>query len=70
MARAWWQWGKPAQTALALLAAYRQAPGEIRERPTIRKIAGNLAEQHPQVPGVRELTSAIGRRSTPDHRLG
>jgi hypothetical protein len=70
MARAWWQWGKPEQTALALLAAYRQAPSEVRDRPTIRKIAVNLAEQHPQVPGVRELTSAIGRRSTPDHRLG
>ncbi len=62
MARAWWQWGKPEQTALALLAAHRQAPVEVRDRPTIRTIAVSLAEHHPRVPGVRELAAAIGHR--------
>ena len=62
MARAWWQWGKPEPTAHALLAACRQAPAEVRDRPVIRKIAVSLAESHPRVPGVRELASAIGHR--------
>src|SRR6266851_187803 len=62
MARAWWQWGKPEQTAHALLAACRQAPAEVRDRPAIRGIAISLAERHPRVPGARELASAIGHR--------
>jgi tetratricopeptide (TPR) repeat protein len=35
LARAWWQWGKPDQAARALLAAHRQAPAEVRDRPSI-----------------------------------
>jgi hypothetical protein len=62
MARAWWQWGKPEQTAMALAAAYREAPGEVRQRPRIRKIVTELAERHPRVSGVRELAHAVTRR--------
>ncbi len=61
MARAWWQWGKPEQTAHALLAAFEQAPSEVRDRPAIRRIADDLADRHPRVSGVRELTAAMGR---------
>lgn len=62
MARAWWQWGKAEPTAEQLLAALHQAPGEVRDRPSIRKTAVNLIEKHPRVSGVRELATAIGRR--------
>jgi transcriptional regulator with XRE-family HTH domain len=62
MARAWWQWGKPEQTTHALLAAHRQAPAEVRSRPAIRKIVTDLAEHHPRVAGVRELTIAVGQQ--------
>ncbi|MGH3835403.1 MAG: hypothetical protein ACRDSF_06825, partial [Pseudonocardiaceae bacterium] len=55
MARAWWQWGKPEQTARALLAAHRQAPAEVRDRPAIRKIVTDLTRQYPRVAGVHEL---------------
>ncbi|MFE3588149.1 helix-turn-helix domain-containing protein [Streptomyces niveus] len=61
MARAWWQWGKPEQTALALLAAHREAPSEIHERAGIRSIVTALAERHPRTTGVRELTVLAGR---------
>ena len=63
MARAWWQWGKPEQTARALLAAHHQAPVEIRDRPAIRKIVTDLAELHPRTAGVRELATAVGHRA-------
>ncbi|GAA4196642.1 hypothetical protein GCM10022252_44300 [Streptosporangium oxazolinicum] len=60
LARAWWQCGKPEQAAHALLAAYQHAPGEIRERPSIRAIVTQLAARHPQVAGVRRLVAAVG----------
>ncbi|MCW2765806.1 MAG: Transcriptional regulator, contains XRE-family domain, partial [Nocardioides sp.] len=52
MARAWWQWGKPEETAQQLLAAYSHAPSEVRDRPAIRRIADDLAALHPRVSGV------------------
>jgi transcriptional regulator with XRE-family HTH domain len=57
-ARAWWLLGKPEQTAQCLLSAHRRSAAEVRERPAIRKIVTGLAEQHRQVPGVRELAAA------------
>ena len=60
LARAWWQRGDPEQTARALLAAYRHAPGEIRERPSIRAIVTQLATRHPHVAGVQRLAAAVG----------
>lgn len=58
MARAWWRWGKPEQTAHALLAAHRVAPAELRDRPSIRAIVTDLAQRHPHAGGVRELVTA------------
>lgn len=59
LARAWWQWGKPEQTALALLAAYREAPSEVRDRAGIRSMVAGLVERHPRVGGVRELSALV-----------
>ncbi|RBQ16235.1 transcriptional regulator [Spongiactinospora rosea] len=56
LARAWWQWGKPEQTARALLEARREAPDEIR-RPSIHRIVTELAAQYPRVAGVRALAA-------------
>lgn len=63
MARAWWAWQRPAQTAQALLTAYRSSPGEVRDRPAIRHIVAELAERHPHTAGVRELRTAVSLRS-------
>ncbi|WP_330174672.1 hypothetical protein OG875_14640 [Streptomyces sp. NBC_01498] len=60
MARAWWQWGKPEEAALALLAAHREAPSEVCDRAGIRAIVGSLAERHSRTAGVRELTQLVG----------
>ncbi|MFJ2603728.1 helix-turn-helix domain-containing protein [Streptomyces sp. NPDC091279] len=59
MARAWWAWQRPAQTAHALLTAHRASPGEVRDRPAIRRLIHELAERHPRVSGVRELRTAV-----------
>jgi transcriptional regulator with XRE-family HTH domain len=59
MARAWWAWQRPEQTARALLDAYRASPGEVRDRPAIRSIVTELAERHPRTSGVRELHAAV-----------
>ncbi|MBT2895570.1 helix-turn-helix transcriptional regulator [Streptomyces sp. McG3] len=63
MARAWWAWQRPAQTAQALLTAYRSSPGEVRDRPAIRRIVAELAGRHPRTTGVRELQTAVSLRS-------
>ena len=60
LARAWWQWDKPEQTAKALIAAHRHASAEVRDRPAIRNIVTDLAQRHPNVSGVRELVAAVG----------
>ena len=61
MARAWWQRGSPEQTARRLLAAYQQAPGEVRDRPSIRKIADDLVNHHGRISTVRELAAVLPR---------
>lgn len=60
LGRAWWQWGKAEQTAAELLSAARVSPGEVRDRPAIRQIVGDLRSRHPRVTGVRELVAAVG----------
>ncbi|WP_440099727.1 helix-turn-helix domain-containing protein [Streptosporangium sp. H16] len=62
LARAWWQWGKPEQTTVALLNAFRQSADEVRARPSIRAMAVTLIDQHPRVAGVQTLAVAIGHR--------
>ncbi|MDF3303176.1 helix-turn-helix domain-containing protein [Streptomyces tropicalis] len=64
MARAWWRWNKPEQTAHALLAAHRTAPAEVRDRPSIRAIVTDLAHHHPRSSAVRELVAATRVRTT------
>lgn len=59
LARAWWQHGRPEQTALALIAAHRQAPAEVTDRPGIRRIAATVTDRHPQASGVRELHAIL-----------
>lgn len=59
LARAWWMRGRPEETAHALLAAHREAPSEVRDRPTIRYIADDLTARHPRVAGVRELATVL-----------
>lgn len=59
MARAWRAWGRPEQTARALLDAHRASPGEVRDRPAIRSIVTELAQRHPRAVGVRELHAAV-----------
>lgn len=61
IARAWWQHGRPEQTAAALLAAYREAPTELTGRPAIRRIGLDLIHHHPQASGTRELRIALHR---------
>ncbi|MEU3600522.1 helix-turn-helix transcriptional regulator [Streptomyces sp. NPDC006798] len=63
MARAWWQWGKADETTLALLAAHREAPAEVRDRPSMRAIVTELTERHPRTTGVRQLAAAMHARS-------
>ncbi|MGR6998715.1 hypothetical protein ACU686_12350 [Yinghuangia aomiensis] len=60
LARAWHQWGKPEQTAAALLAAYRESPGDVRDRTSIRGIVDDLRQHHPRAVGVRDLVAAVG----------
>ncbi|MFJ5608472.1 helix-turn-helix domain-containing protein [Streptomyces sp. NPDC093221] len=60
MARAWWQWGKAAQTATALMDALRVSPSEVRDRPALRRIVTDLRDHHPLVPGVRDLAALTG----------
>ncbi|MFF5159948.1 transcriptional regulator [Streptomyces sp. NPDC000348] len=59
MARAWWQWGKPEQTAQSLPAAFRVTPAEVRDRPSMRAIVKELYRSHPRVSGVRELGRTV-----------
>jgi hypothetical protein len=59
MARAWWQYGRPEQTAAHLLAAHSHAPAELLGRPTIRKIATTLRDNHPRVIGVPALATVF-----------
>ncbi|MFE0055377.1 helix-turn-helix domain-containing protein [Streptomyces sp. NPDC059003] len=63
MARAWWQWGKPEETAVALLSAHREAPAEVRDRPSMRAIVTELTERHPHTSTVRQLAAAVRTRS-------
>ena len=61
LARFYWQWGKPEEATAELLTAYRHAPAEVRDRPSIRRIAAEVVERHPRVAGVRHLARAISR---------
>lgn len=59
MGRAWWSWDKPAQTAESLMAAFKESPQEVRDRPAIRGIVNALRQRHLKVAGVRELVDVV-----------
>jgi len=63
VARAWWAWQRPEQTAQALLAAHRASPSEVRDRPAIRSIVYELTERDPRTTGVRELHAAVHQQA-------
>lgn len=63
MARAWWQRGKVEETAAALLAAHREAPAEVRDRPSMRVIVAELTERHPRAASVRQLGAVVRART-------
>jgi hypothetical protein len=62
VARAYHQWGKPGPCYRALLAAERAAPGEVRYRPPVHRIAEDLlrADRRQALPGLRAFTHRIG----------
>jgi hypothetical protein len=64
LARAWWQWNKPEQTAQALITAHHHASAEVRDRPAIRHIVTDLAHRYPNVSIVRRLVAVVGLRSS------
>ncbi|WP_242907482.1 hypothetical protein [Actinomadura terrae] len=50
---------EPEPAIARLLAAYQHAPGEVRDRTSIRSIAVELVQQHRHVPGARELAALL-----------
>lgn len=60
IARSWHQWRKPEQTYRALLSAYRQAPEEVRDRPSIRGIVTDLLPHDKRLPGLRAFAGRVG----------
>ncbi|WP_413754579.1 helix-turn-helix transcriptional regulator [Streptomyces sp. R-74717] len=65
LGRAFWQWGKPEQATQQLLLAARISHGEVRDRPAISRIVGELISRHPRVSGVRELAAVVGPGALP-----
>lgn len=62
LARAWWQHDRPERAAVALLAAHREAPAEVTDRPAIRDLARDLVDHHSGLASARELRVALRRR--------
>jgi hypothetical protein len=62
VARAYQQWGKPAQCFRALSVADRVAPEEIRARPEVRTLARQLLDvpTQPGMGGLRQFATRIG----------
>jgi transcriptional regulator with XRE-family HTH domain len=62
VARAYHQWGKPEPCYRALLAAERAAPAEVRYRPPVHRIAGDLlrADRRQSLPGLPAFARRIG----------
>ncbi|WP_245667925.1 hypothetical protein [Actinomadura macra] len=59
MARAYAQRGWPEPAIGRLLDAYHQAPGEVRDRHSIRRVAIDLVHRSPRIPGARELAALL-----------
>jgi transcriptional regulator with XRE-family HTH domain len=61
LARVWDQAGHPDRAIAALLAAHGQAASEVRDRPSIRALALDLARAHPARPGADKLAKILSR---------
>lgn len=61
MARAWWAWQRPEETARALLGAFRASPAEVTDRPAIRGIVHDLVTRYPRTEGVPRLRAVVAR---------
>lgn len=59
MARAWWSWGKPDETAISLLTALSHAPAEVLDRVRIRGIADDVVTRHRTSHAVRQLAGKL-----------
>ncbi len=66
VARAYHQWGKPESCYRALLAAERDAPGEVRYRPPVHRITEDLlrANRRNALPGLASFAHRIGVPTT------
>lgn len=62
VARAFEQWGKPAQCFQALIAAERVAPEEVRAQPKVRALAAGLlaGPSHAGMTGLRQFATRVG----------
>jgi tetratricopeptide (TPR) repeat protein len=62
VARAFHQWGKPAECYRALRIAETAAPEEVRVQPKVRALAGHLltAPTTPAMSGLREFATRVG----------
>ena len=69
MGRAWWSWGKADKTAEALMAAFKESPQEVRDRPAIRLIVDELDRRHSRAAGVKDLVDAVTSASAPATRV-
>jgi hypothetical protein len=59
LARVWDQAGNHERAIGALLSASRHAASEVRDRPSIRALAVNLAGDYPSAAGARQLASIL-----------
>ncbi|WP_242890950.1 hypothetical protein [Actinomadura litoris] len=50
---------EPEPAIARLLAAYQHAPGEVRDRTSIRAVAVELVQRHRRTPGARELAALL-----------
>jgi transcriptional regulator with XRE-family HTH domain len=59
VARAWSQYGDPQRTYAALVAAFREAPGEVRDRSSMRGLVSNLVAHDRKLPGLRVFAAKV-----------
>jgi transcriptional regulator with XRE-family HTH domain len=60
VARAWHQWGRHESCYLALRAAERAAPAEVRYRPPVRRMTEDLLRAKAGLPGLRAFATRVG----------
>jgi transcriptional regulator with XRE-family HTH domain len=58
-ARAWHQFGDPRRTYRALVAAFAEAPAEVRDRASMRMLVAGLLRYDGRLPGVRRFAEKV-----------